>query len=159
MELFQKLYRTTTLLFSCGKILDFTDFQHSHVVSKYWVTDSFSFSILSYSRFRVLKARGTQVTFFFFKVYLFTLLFTYVFYFIAVHELSRLWATLWLQCVSFSFQWLLLLQSMGFKCSGFSSCSVWAQQLRLIGLVAPWHVESSQTRHWTSVPCSCKVDS
>ena len=67
MELFQKLYRTTTLLFSCGKILDFTDFQHSHVVSKYWVTDSFSFSILSYSRFRVLKARGTQVTFFFLR--------------------------------------------------------------------------------------------
>ena len=65
MELFQKLSRTTTLLFSCGTMLDFTDFQHSHVVSKYWVTDSFSFSILSYSRFRALKARGTQVTFFF----------------------------------------------------------------------------------------------
>ena len=38
MELFQKLSRSTTLLFFCGKILDFADFQHSHVVSKYWVT-------------------------------------------------------------------------------------------------------------------------
>ena len=27
-----------------------------------------------------------------------------------------------------------------------SSCNTWAQQLWLVGLAAPWHVESSQTR-------------
>ena len=30
--------------------------------------------------------------------------------------------------------------------AGFSSCGVWAQELWLTGLVAPWHVGSSQTR-------------
>ena len=35
----------------------------------------------------------------------------------------------------------------------FSSCSTWAQQLWPMGLVAPWHVASSQSRDWTHVPC------
>ena len=33
-----------------------------------------------------------------------------------------------------------------FRCIGFSSCGC-------TGLVAFWHVESSQTRNWTHVPC------
>ena len=48
---------------------------------------------------------------------------------------------------------------------GFSSCSAWAQQLRLVGsgsqaqqlwrrgLVALWHVGSSQSRDRNHVPC------
>ena len=32
-----------------------------------------------------------------------------------------------LQCVGFSLQWLLLLQSMGSRCTGFRSCSRRAQ--------------------------------
>ena len=37
-------------------------------------------------------------------------------------------------------------------CTGFST-GTWAQQLRLAGLVASRHVESSQTRDRTRVPC------
>ena len=32
-----------------------------------------------------------------------------------------------LQCAGFSLQWLLLLQSTGSRCAGFSSCGTWAQ--------------------------------
>ena len=32
-----------------------------------------------------------------------------------------------LQCAGFSLQWLLLLQSMGSRHVGFSSCGTWAQ--------------------------------
>ena len=61
--------------------------------------------------------------------------------------------------------WLLLFQSMGSRRTGSSSCGAWAQSLWLTGsraqaqqlwrtgLVAPWHVESSQTRARTCVPC------
>ena len=81
-----------------------------------------------------------------------------------------------LRCVGFSLQWLLLLQSMGSRRTGFSSCGAWAQQLWLVGsrehrhqqlclagsrvqaqyvwrmgLVAPRHVGSSQTRAQTRV--------
>ena len=49
----------------------------------------------------------------------------------------------------------------GFSCcragalghAGLSCCSVWAQQLWYMGLVAPCHVESSQRRDQTHVPC------
>ena len=63
-----------------------------------------------------------------------------------------------LQCTGFSLWWLLLLQSMGSRCAGFSSCGTWAQQLWLsgsraqaqqlwrTGLVDPRHVRSSRTR-------------
>ena len=50
-----------------------------------------------------------------------------------------------LWCPGFSLQWLLLLQSMG--------CRAQAQQLRLMGLVAPKPVESSWSRDQTRVPC------
>ena len=70
-----------------------------------------------------------------------------------------------LQCTGFSLWWLLLLQSTGSRCMGFSSCSTRAQQLWLAGsrvqaqqlwctgLGAPWHVGSSRTRARTHVPC------
>ena len=70
-----------------------------------------------------------------------------------------------LQCAGFSLQWLLLLWSTGSRRTGFSSCGTRAQQLWLMGsraqaqklwrtgLVAPWHVGSSQTRARTRVPC------
>ena len=70
-----------------------------------------------------------------------------------------------LLCTGFSLQWLLLLRSIGSRRTGFSSCSTWAHQLWLsgsgaqaqqlwhTGLVAPWHVGSSQTRARTHVPC------
>ena len=58
-----------------------------------------------------------------------------------------------LPCVGFSLQWLLLLRSRGSRRVGFSSCGVWAQQLWRTGLVAPWHMGSSQTRDRTRVPC------
>ena len=50
-------------------------------------------------------------------------------------------------------QGLLLFWGTGFRHAGSSSCSPWAQLLWLMGLVAPRHVESSQTRNWTHVPC------
>ena len=71
----------------------------------------------------------------------------------------------WLLRVGFSLQWLLLLWSPGSRCTGFSSCGAWAQQLWLAGsraqaqqlwrtgLVAPWHMGSSRTRAQTRVPC------
>ena len=76
--------------------------------------------------------------------------------FVAVQGLSLVAASgvdslLW--CAGFSLWWLLLLQSMGSRGAGFSSCGTWAQQLWHMGLVAPRHVGSSQTRDWTCVPC------
>ena len=46
-----------------------------------------------------------------------------------------------------------MLRDMGSRHTGFSSCGMWAQKLWLTGLVAPWHVGSSQTRARTHVPC------
>ena len=40
-------------------------------------------------------------------------------------------------CDGFSLQWLLLFQSIGFRHSDFDSFSTWAQQLQLVGVVAP----------------------
>ena len=69
------------------------------------------------------------------------------------------------QCAGFSLWCLLLLRSTGSRCASLSSCGTWAQQLWLtdsraqaqqlwhMGLVAPWHVGSSQTRAQTRVPC------
>ena len=38
-----------------------------------------------------------------------------------------------LRCAGFSLRWLLLLWSMVSRCTGFSSCGTWAQQLWLAG--------------------------
>ena len=56
--------------------------------------------------------------------------------FVAVHGLSLVvasggYSSLW--CTGISLQWLLLLQSMGSRHTGFSSCGVWAQWLWLVG--------------------------
>ena len=60
----------------------------------------------------------------------------------------RVWGLLSLTCASFSLLWPLLLWSTGFR-----SWSLLAQSLWLIGLVAPWHVESSGIWEETQVPC------
>ena len=71
-----------------------------------------------------------------------------------------------LRCAGFSLRSLLLLRSRGSRRTGFSSCGTWAQQLWLVGsraqaqqlwrmgLVAPWHVGSSQTRARAHVLCN-----
>ena len=62
-----------------------------------------------------------------------------------------------LQCMGFSQQWLLLLQSTGSRHMGFSGCGMgsvvalpglWGTGsiVGCLGLIAPWHVGSSQTR-------------
>ena len=73
-------------------------------------------------------------------------------------------ATLELCCLGFSLWWLLIAEH-GLQSSGSRSCSVRAQwlpppasraqvqQLWHMGLVAPWHVESSQIRDWTYACC------
>ena len=76
---------------------------------------------------------------------------------------SRGYSSLW--CAGQSLWWLLLLQSMGSRRMGFSSCGMRAQQLWLtgsraqaqwlwrMGLVALQHVGSSWTRAQTHAPC------
>ena len=64
------------------------------------------------------------------------------------------WGYSSLQCAGFSLRWLLLLQSMGSRHVGFSSCGTQAQQLWRMGLVAPQHVGSSRTGAWTRIPCT-----
>ena len=88
--------------------------------------------------------------------------------FVAARRLSLVvasggYSSLW--CAGFSLGCLLLLQSTGSRCAGFSSCGTRAQQLWLVGsraqaqqlwrtgLVAPLHVGYSQTRDRTCVPC------
>ena len=63
-----------------------------------------------------------------------------------------------LRYAGFSLWWLLLLQSTGSRCAGFSSCGSRTLERRLSscgarGLVAPQHVGSSRTRAQTCVPC------
>ena len=88
--------------------------------------------------------------------------------FVVVHGLSLVMASggySLFQCTGFSLQWPLLLRSTGSRHVGLSSCGMQAQQLRLVGstvqaqqlwctgLVALWHVGSSQTGARTHVPC------
>ena len=63
-----------------------------------------------------------------------------------------------LRCLRFSLQWLLLLQSIGSRVRGLSSCGSRALEHKLSsfgawGLVAPRHMESFWTRDGTCVPC------
>ena len=89
--------------------------------------------------------------------------------FVAVRGLSLIAASgghSSLRCADFSPQCPLLLWSTGSRGAGFSSCDtraqeLWlassraqAQQLWCTGLVAPWHVGSSQARAQTHVPCT-----
>lgn len=64
-------------------------------------------------------------------------------------EVSRGYSLFW--CSGFSLLWFLLLQSMGSRVCGLQCCGTWVLELRLSScgtwsLVAPRHVESSQTR-------------
>ena len=98
-------------------------------------------------------------TFFFLQINIFIYLFIYLWlhqFFVAVCGLSLVAASggySSLRGTGFSLRWLLLLQSTGSRCMGFSSCGTQAQQLWLMGLVTPWHVGSSWTRARTRVPC------
>ena len=70
---------------------------------------------------------------FFFLIYLFIWL---CWVFVAAHGLSLIaaskgYSSLW--CAGFSLWWLLLLQSTGSRYAGFSSCSMRAQWLWLVG--------------------------
>ena len=47
--------------------------------------------------------------------------------FSAVHGLSLDVVSTSLQCLAFSWWWILLSQSAGLECAGLSSCSPWAQ--------------------------------
>ena len=57
---------------------------------------------------------------------------------------SRSHSLLW--SWDFSLQGLLLWQSTGSRCTGFSSCGTEPRKLWLTGLVVPMQVESSPTR-------------
>ena len=107
------------------------------------------------------------ILFFYFVFYKF-IYFWLRWVFVAAHELYLVAASggySSLQCAGFSLWWLLLLQSTGSRCVGFSSCGAWAQQLWLTGfraqaqqlwltgLDAPWHVGPSRTRARTCVLC------
>ena len=64
------------------------------------------------------------------KLFLFIYLFLAAWVFVATHRLSLVaasggYSSLW--CAGFSLWWLLLLQSMGSRHMGFSSCSTQAQ--------------------------------
>ena len=121
-------------------------------------------------RWKCKKDLNAIILFFppFFKKNLFIYLFWLHWVFVAVRGLSLVAESgdySSLRCMGFSLQWLLLLWSTGSRHTGFSSCStraqqLWltgpraqAQQLQRMGLVAPWHVGSSQTRAQTRVPC------
>ena len=67
--------------------------------------------------------------------------------------------SLWLHCVGFSSQWLLLLKSVCSRVHELGSCVTqpvaprgWVPQLWRMGLVALRHVESSRRQDWTLVP-------
>ena len=72
----------------------------------------------------------------------------------AFHQLWRSGVTLSSGAWGFSLKWLLLLQSTSFRHKGFSSCSMWAQQLWHKSLVTWRHLGSSLNRDRTGVPCS-----
>ena len=72
-------------------------------------------------------------SFFFFNIYLF-ICFWLCWVFVAAHGLPLVAVSggySSLRCTGFSLQWLLLLQSMGSRHVGFSSCGVWTLERRL----------------------------
>ena len=88
----------------------------------------------------------------FYFIYLFLALLRFV----AALELSLVVASgdfSSLRCMGFSLQWLLLLQSMGSRCTSFSSRSTRVQYLWHMGFVPLQHVGSSRIRDQTCVPC------
>ena len=121
-----------------------------------------------YNPLRQPKPQEKSRDLFFFCSFIYLFIYWLCWVFVAMRWLSLIAASggyplLW--CAGFSFPWLLLLWSTGSRRVGFSSCSTGAQQLWLagsraqaqqlwrMGLVAPLHVGSSQTRARTRVPC------
>ena len=95
-----------------------------------------TFKSLSHFEFIfVYSERVCSKVFFFFNrfIYLF-IYFGLCWVFVAVHRLSLVvasWGYSLLWCVGFSLWWLLLLQSMGSRHAGFSSCVSQALESRL----------------------------
>ena len=89
------------------------------------------YSILTTGK-KLNKLKNQQLFFFYFI--LFICFFWPCWVFAAARGLSLVAASggySLLQCVGFSLQWLLLLQSTGSRCVGFSSCSTGALERRL----------------------------
>ena len=115
------------------------------------------------------KGIDCSIVYCFFKINLYISLFLIIWVFVAAWGLSLVVVSRGyslLQFTGFSFRWLLLLQSTGFRhmgfgsCSpgalgyvGFSSCGTQAQKLSHMGSVAPHHVESSWMGDRTHGPC------
>ena len=97
-----------------------------------------------------IHAMSSSVLFFFFKFYLFIYLFIYgcvVSSFLCEGplQLQQAGATLHRSARASHYS--------GLSCCGAQAPDAQAQQLWLTGLVAPWHMGSSQTRSRTRVPC------
>ena len=138
-----------------------------------FLLSSFGDSISYISRLKLSHSSLMLCSFFLQSFFFINLFYIFIYFwlhwvFIAACGLSLVVASRGyslLQCAGFSLWWLLLLQSMGSRHAGFSSCGMWAQQLWLTGsraqaqqlwrtgLVAPQHVGSSRTRVRTRVPC------
>ena len=74
---------------------------------------------------------GVHVSFFFFNLFIY---FWLHWVFVTVRRLSLVVVSggySLLRCMGFSLRWLLLLQSMGSRCAGFSSCGTRALEHRL----------------------------
>ena len=94
---------------------------------------------------------GIAITFYF--ILLFIYLFIYLYFWLRWVFIAACGLSLVAESGScFLLRWLLLLQSMGSRHGGFSSCGTLAQSLWRMGLVAPRHVGSSRTRARTRVP-------
>ena len=142
--------------------------------SKSFIVSGLTFrSLIHFQFIFVYGARKCSFLFFLNGIYLFIKSYLFIYFwvhwvFVSVRRLSLVaenggYSSL--QCVGFSLRWLLLLWSMGSRCTDFSSCSTQVQQLWLAGsraqtqqlwctgLVAPRHVGSSWTRARTCVPC------
>ena len=67
-------------------------------------------------------------------------------------QIVKFYFILFFGCAGSSF----LVWSMSSRYTGFSRYSMWAQWLRLTGLVTLWHVGFSSTCDWTGIPCVAK---
>ena len=79
----------------------------------------------------LLSSQGDCFQIFYLFIYLY---FCVCWVFVAVRGLSLVAVSRGyysLRCVGFSLWWLLLLQSMGSRSTGFSSCGLWALECRL----------------------------
>ena len=85
-------------------------------------------------RYYFTPTRMTSVFNFYLFIYLYKFIYLFIYWlhwvFVAACRLSLVVVSggySWLRCVGFSLHWRLLLWSMGSRCTGFSSCGIWAQ--------------------------------